>query len=75
MKAYYAGLAGDGHWGRINVTHQFYQAFGEDDFNGIAGQPTDINAQFAAVELSFDQRLAAAARQLRLGIRRRRSGR
>ena len=55
VKAYYAGVAGDGHWGRINVTHQFYQALGEDEFNGIAGQPTDINAQFAAVELSYDK--------------------
>lgn len=55
VNAYYAGVAGDGHWGRLNLTHQFYQAFGEDEFNGISGQPTDINAQFAAVELSFDR--------------------
>ena len=55
VNAYYAGFAGDGHWGRLNLTHQFYQAFGEDEFNGISGQPTDINAQFAAVELSFDR--------------------
>lgn len=55
VKAYYAGFAGDGHVGRLNITHQFYQAFGEDEFNGISGQPVDINAQFAAVELSFDK--------------------
>ena len=55
VNAYYAGLAGDGHWGRLNVTHQFYQAFGEDEFNGISGQRTEINAQFAAVELSIDR--------------------
>ncbi|HJR61909.1 MAG TPA: carboxypeptidase-like regulatory domain-containing protein [Vicinamibacterales bacterium] len=55
VKAYYAGIAGDGHWGRLNLTHQFYQAFGEDEFNGIAAQKTDINAQFAAVELSIDK--------------------
>ena len=55
VDAYYAGFAGDGHWGRLNLTHQFYQAFGEDEFNGISGQATDINAQFAAVELSFDR--------------------
>jgi hypothetical protein len=48
-------LAGDGHLGRLNITHQFYQAFGRDDFNGISGQRTDINAQFAAVELSVDR--------------------
>lgn len=55
VKAYYAGVAGDGHLGRLNITHQFYQALGRDDFNGISGQETDINAQFAAVELSFDK--------------------
>ena len=55
MKAYYVGFGGDGHWGRLNITHQFYQAFGEDDFNGISGQPVDINAQFAAVEVSIDK--------------------
>jgi len=55
VHAYYAGLGGDGHWGRLNVTHQFYQAFGTDDFNGVSGQPLDINAQFGAVELSIDK--------------------
>ena len=55
VKAYYVGLGGDGHWGRFNVTHQFYQAFGTDELNGISGQETDINAQFAAVEVSFDR--------------------
>ena len=55
VKAYYAGFAGDGHWGRLNLTHQFYQVLGEDEFNGISSQKTDINAQFAAVELSFDK--------------------
>jgi hypothetical protein len=55
VKAYYVGFGGDGHIGRLNLTHQFYQAFGEDDFNGISGRPVDINAQFAAVELSYDK--------------------
>jgi hypothetical protein len=55
VRAYYAGIGGDGHWGRLNVTHQFYQAFGTDEFNGISGQPVDINAQFAAVEFSIDK--------------------
>ena len=55
MKAYYVGVGGDGHLGRLNITHQFYQAFGEDEFNGIAGQKVDINAQFAAVEASIDK--------------------
>ena len=55
VRAYYAGIGGDGHWGRLNVTHQFYQALGTDEFNGISGQPVDINAQFAAVEFSIDK--------------------
>jgi Carboxypeptidase regulatory-like domain len=55
VKAYYVGFAGDGHLGRLNITHQFYQAFGEDELNGISGKPLDINAQFAAVEVSIDK--------------------
>jgi hypothetical protein len=55
VNAYYAGFGGDGHIGRLNITHQFYQAFGEDTLNGITGRATDINAQFAAVELSVDR--------------------
>src|SRR5688572_16894384 len=55
VRAYYAGLGGDGHLGRLNITHQFYQAFGRDDFNGIAGQAVDINARFAALEISVDR--------------------
>lgn len=48
VRAYYAGIGGDGHWGRLNVSHQFYQAFGSDDFS-------DINARFAAAEFSIDR--------------------
>jgi hypothetical protein len=55
VTAYYAGVGGDGHWGRLNITHQFYQAFGTDELNGIAGRETKINAQFAAVEVSIDK--------------------
>jgi Carboxypeptidase regulatory-like domain len=54
VKAYYVGLGGDGHWGPLNVSHQFYQAFGTDEFNGISGRELDINAQFASAELSVD---------------------
>jgi hypothetical protein len=54
VKAYYAGLGGDGHWGPVNISHQFYQAFGTDELNGIAGKAVDINAQFAAAEVSVD---------------------
>lgn len=55
VKAYYVGFGGDGHIGRLNITHQFYQAFGEDGFNGVSSQPVHINAQFAAVEVSVDR--------------------
>ncbi len=55
VRAYYLGWGGDGHIGRWNVSHQFYQAFGRDDFNGLAGRPVNINAQFAAAEVSYDR--------------------
>jgi hypothetical protein len=55
VNAYYLGWAGDGHIGRWNLSHAFYQAFGQDDFNGLAGRPVDINARMAAVELSYDR--------------------
>ena len=54
VTAYYLGWASEGHIGRINVSHAFYQAFGTDDFNNIAGRETDINAQLAFLELSID---------------------
>ena len=38
VQAYYLGWTGDGHIGRLNLTHAFYQVFGEDGFNGIAGR-------------------------------------
>lgn len=55
VNAYYLGWAGDGHIGRLNLTHQFYWALGNESFNPIAGQEVDINAQMFAVELSYDQ--------------------
>jgi hypothetical protein len=55
VRAYYFGWAGDGHIGRLNLTHQFYQAFGEESANAIAGREVSINAQFFAIELSYDQ--------------------
>jgi len=55
VRAYYYGLTGDGHIGRINVTHAFYQVLGFDSLNPIAGKRTDINAQMAAAEVSLDR--------------------
>jgi hypothetical protein len=51
----YFGWAGDGHWGRYNLTHQFYWAVGRDSMNPIANQAQTISAQMAAVELSYDR--------------------
>jgi carboxypeptidase family protein len=55
LRAYYYGLTGDGHIGRLNITHAFYQVLGHDKFNELAGKRVDINAQMAAVELSLDK--------------------
>jgi hypothetical protein len=55
IKAYYLGWAGDGHMGRWNISHAFYQVLGHDTHNPIAGRETDINAQMAAAELSLDR--------------------
>lgn len=55
IQAYYLGWTGDGHIGWLNISHAFYQALGEDGFNGIAGQRVDINGQMAALELSIDR--------------------
>jgi hypothetical protein len=55
ISSYYIGWAGDGHFGRINVTHAIYHVIGDDDFNQIAGRNININAQMAALELSIDK--------------------
>ncbi len=51
----YLGWAGDGHINQINVNHAFYWALGNDSNNPIANQAQIINAQMAALELSYDQ--------------------
>jgi hypothetical protein len=55
IRAYYIGWTSNGHIGRINVSHAFYQALGHDTFNPIAGRRVDINAQLGALELSVDK--------------------
>lgn len=55
VEAYYFGHAGDGHIGRVNVTHAFYWVVGNDSFNPLAGRRVDINAKMAAIELSYDR--------------------
>jgi hypothetical protein len=54
QQSYYLGWTGEGHIARINVSHAFYQVLGHDDFDPLAGRPVDINAQMAALELSYD---------------------
>ncbi|MBI3694621.1 MAG: hypothetical protein HY238_07240, partial [Acidobacteria bacterium] len=57
IRAAYAGFAGDGHIRRLNISNAFYQAFGRDDYNPIPAlkNPQHINAQLAALELSYDR--------------------
>jgi hypothetical protein len=54
IRSGYLGVTGDGHFGRLNVTHAFYQALGRDTYNQLARQATRINAQMAAAEFSID---------------------
>jgi len=54
IRVAYLGWLGSGHIRRINLTHAFYQAVGEDTFNPIVGRRVTINAQLAAAELSYD---------------------
>ncbi len=55
VETYYFGLAGDGHFGRLNVSNAFYFVTGRDNMNPIGGRALDINAKMVAVELSYDR--------------------
>ena len=55
IKVGYLGINGDGHLGRLNLTHSYYYAFGRDDRNPIAGRGVHISSQMAAVEASVDK--------------------
>ena len=55
VNSYYMGWAGEGHINRVNVSHAFYFVLGKDSLNPYAGKPLDINAQMAALELSYDR--------------------
>ncbi len=54
VNAFYLGWTGDGHIGRFNITHAFYEVVGRDSYNSLAGREVSINAQMAALELSYD---------------------
>jgi hypothetical protein len=63
VQATYVGMAGLGHFGRINVDHALYYVFGRDSLNPIAGadpqlrrgNAVNISAGMAAVEVSYDK--------------------
>lgn len=63
VQATYVGMAGLGHFGRINVDHALYFVFGRDSLNPIAGpdpqlrrgDAVNIGAGMAALELSYDK--------------------
>jgi hypothetical protein len=55
VDAVYFGWTGDGHINRFNINHAFYWVTGRDTRNPIAGTGTDICAEMAALELSYDR--------------------
>ena len=55
IKAGYLGINGDGHIGWLNLSNSYYFAFGEDEFNPIAGRKTQIRSHMAAIEASIDR--------------------
>ncbi|MEE4316703.1 MAG: hypothetical protein V2I74_06945 [Erythrobacter sp.] len=52
---FYLGYNVDGRVGRVNLTGSFYWALGEDRNSFFTDRPADINAQFAALEASYDK--------------------
>lgn len=54
VKVGYAGFGGEGHIGRLNISHQFYEAVGRDTHNPLASREQNINAQMFDVEASVD---------------------
>lgn len=55
LKVGYVGVSGDGHVGRLNLSHSYYFAFGHDEHNSIAGRRVDVRSHMAAVEASVDR--------------------
>jgi hypothetical protein len=51
----YLGYNADGRIGRVNLTGSFYWALGEDRESFFTGRTSQINAQFAAIEASYDK--------------------
>ena len=55
VRSSYFGWTGNGHIGRLNLTHAFYQVVGTDEFNPIEAREVGVNARMAAVEASVDK--------------------
>jgi hypothetical protein len=55
VDAVYLGWTGDGHINNVNITHAFYWVLGHDSLNPLANAKQEIDAQMAAVELSYDR--------------------
>jgi hypothetical protein len=55
LKIGYLGVSGDGHVGRLNLSHSYYFAFGSDEHNPIAGRRVRVKSHMAAVEGSVDK--------------------
>lgn len=55
LKIGYLGFSGDGHLGKLNLTHSYYYAFGHDDRNPIAGKRVSVKSNMAAVEASMER--------------------
>jgi hypothetical protein len=55
LKIGYLGVSGDGHIGKLNLSHSYYYAFGRDERNPIAGKKVNVRSNMAAVEASVDR--------------------
>ena len=55
IDAVYLGWTGDGHINRFNINHALYLAYGQDSLNPLAGRKISIEAEMAALELSYDR--------------------
>jgi hypothetical protein len=55
IKVGYVGMSGDGHLGRLNLSHSYYYAFGRDEHNPIAGRDVRVKSHMAALEASIDK--------------------
>jgi hypothetical protein len=55
VKVGYLGFSGDGHLGRLNLSHSYYFVFGHDEHNPIAGRRVDVRSNMVAAEASVDR--------------------